>query len=60
MAEQSRHAKEYTRSSHSTQEVTEKKLKSGLAHAMHDSRSRKGKGKGFCTKAREKTYKGTE
>ena len=42
MAEQSRHAKKYTRSSHSTQEVTEVKLKSCLAHAMHDSRSRKG------------------
>ena len=28
MAEQSRHAKEYTRSSHPTQEVTEVKLKS--------------------------------
>ena len=58
MAEQSRHAKEYTRSSHSTQEVTEVKLKYGLVHAMHDSRSRKGTA--FVPKQGEKTYKGTD
>ena len=58
MAEQSRNAKEYTRSSHFTQEVTEVKLKSGLAHAMHDSRSRKGTV--FVPKQEKKTYKGTD